>query len=141
VFSDLKENFDRIVDFSLRMDNLGQRLTKAGGVAGLTDKLLILTGAVASVQFLGGEGDNFVAALELVDGDWIGVEDVQMYRAYLIVHGTDFEARLPVKRSKEGVPNEILPNSQILAVGKIVEVDTSEAGAIPIIECYYIRQL
>lgn len=141
VFSDLKKDFDGIVDFSLTMDNIQKRLDAQGGPAGLTDKLLVLTGAVASVQFLGGEGEGFVAALELVEGEWIGVQDVHMYKAYLIVYGADFEARLPEKRSRDGVENEIMVNSQILAIGRIVDVDTSESGLIPIIECYYIREL
>ncbi|TFG62972.1 MAG: hypothetical protein E4H36_06720 [Spirochaetales bacterium] len=141
VFPDIKKDFDSVVDFSVTMKNIQQVLKAPGGLDNISSKLLVLSGSVASIQFLSAEGEDFVAAVELVSGEWIGVEDVRLFKAYLVVTGPQFAERLPVRRSREALENEIVLNSQILAVGRIVDFDTSESEYIPIIECFYIREL
>ena len=88
------------------------------------------------------EEDSFVAELELVNGTWVGLEEVEIYKCYIILTGSEFAQRIPARRSRKKLPNEIELNSRVLVVGKLVSTRRDDEGMIiPVLEAIYVRPL
>lgn len=135
--------FDGIVDFSITLESISEILTREGPDALPRDKLIVLTGAISSLQVLqSGEESPFLAELELVGGEWVGMEAVKMYTCLVLLHGDDFQNRIPVRRSRREIVNEITLNSEVMVVGKVVGTRTLYTGEqVPVIEAFYVRTL
>ncbi len=135
--------FDGVVDFSITLERVSEILMREGPDALPRDKLIVLTGAISSLQVLqSGEEGPFLAELELVGGEWVGMETVKMYTCIVRLHGDDFQNRIPVRRSRREIVNEITLNSEVMVVGKVVGTRTLYTGdQVPVIDAFYVRTL
>lgn len=142
LFSDVKDDFDKNVDFSVTLELIHRALTAERTDAVTTEKAVVLDGAISAIQIIDAEAENFAAELNIVDGKWLGLEDVKMYSCVVEVKGPEFAARIPARRSRREVRNEIAANSHVIVVGRIVDfrnVGGEEPQAV--LEGYYIRTI
>lgn len=142
VFSEVKDDFDKNVDFSVTLETIHRALTAQRTDVLPMEKAVILDGAISSIQIIDGEPESFSAEITIVDGRWIGLEEVRMYSCIVTVQGPDFAARIPVRRSRREVRNEISANSHIIVVGRITDF-RNESGEEPaaVLEGFYIRTI
>lgn len=137
------ESFDEIVDFSVTMSTV-QEYYSQGNSDRLTDKVVILDGAVSSILILDENPDSFFAELVIVNGEWHGTEEVEMYSCILHLRGKQYADRLPARRRRreDGPDNLIESNSRILAAGRITGAKESLFGtATAVVDTLYIRNI
>lgn len=135
------DDFDRIVDFGIALKEL-HVAASAGTITTTPDSFFIIDGAVASRRVVQSDRESFLGELELVNGEWVGVEEVLLYRCIVQLVGPEFFEAIPARRSRRANPAEIALNTRLLIVGKLTELRILENGqAIPVLQAYYIRTL
>jgi len=112
------EDFDAVVDFSVTLKALAGTDEAAARAYGLQDRYLLLDGTVTAIQFLEPDEERFRAQVELVAGEWIGLEEVRSYRCYLLFQGRRFFRLLPRRAPRSPDASLILPNDRILVVAR-----------------------
>jgi hypothetical protein len=133
-----RQDFDRIVDFSVTIKTLAG-LSEAGGLSG---RLLLLDGTVASMQFLDPAENSFAVELELAGGEWIGTEDVKIYLCRVRFRGQEYFRRFPLRAPRAPGPSEILLNDRILVVARLAGRAVAEDGApLWVLEGLHVRAL
>ena len=107
-----KSDFDKIVEFSTSLKNLEQSAFLENG------KLLLLNGTVSNLQFLDKERESFKVMVEIVTGEWIGLEEVKSYNCYILFEGKEFFSVFPSRKPKNPSPEMIFLNERIILLAK-----------------------
>lgn len=116
------EDFDSLVDFSVTLKALSGIDEAGARVYGLKSRYLLLDGTVTGVEFLDPEQERFRAQVELVAGEWVGLEEVRSYRCYVLFEGARFFRLLPGRAPRSPDPGVILPNDHVLVVARALRV-------------------
>ncbi|GEM_PF-1957328 len=123
----------RILDLSLDLKGAMQLVGKPDFNPAAFRKFILLDGSVAGITILEQNPTNFTAELELVQGEWIGTEEVKLYRAYVYAQGPSFASLLS---------SSIKANDYVLVIGSIEEIYTDDGGVrYPVILAFSIRKL
>ena len=100
-------DFDRVVDFSVTLKTLA---AVAEGKAPLpTGKMLLLSGTVSDVNILNKDERAFKVRIELITGEWIGLEDVKAYACYVEFSGPEFFKVFPARPPRTASPGRDQP--------------------------------
>lgn len=123
----------RLLDLSLDLKGVVQLVQKPSFDPASFRKFVLLDGSIAGITVVERNPANFTAELELVQGEWIGTEDVKLYRAFVYAQGPSFASILSTT---------IKSNDYVLVVGSIEEIYTDDAGVrYPVILALSIRKL
>jgi hypothetical protein len=123
-----REDFDRIVDFAATVKTLDGLSAAQARERGLTGRLLLLDGTVAALRFLDPEEASFTVEMELVDGEWVGLEEVKIYRCRVRFQGPAFFRQFPRRAPKSPGPSQIGLDDRVLVVAKALLKGGEEAG-------------
>ena len=139
IFGQTIDDFNSVVDFASTLSELDQA---AMGGGTLPSRFVIIEGAVAARQVINGEADQYLGELELITGEWVGVEKVVRYECILQLVGPEFASAIPARRSRTANPAEISLNTRVLAVAKAVSIRQLDDGTtIPVLRAYFIRKI
>jgi len=125
------DDFDSVVDFSVTLKELAGADEAAARAYGLKSRYLILDGTVTSIQFLEPEEEGFRAQLELVAGEWVGLEEVRSYRCRVLFEGRRFFRLLPRRVPRNPDASVIVPNDRVLVVARALRL-VQEQGEEPV---------
>ncbi|MEW5814315.1 MAG: hypothetical protein AB1798_02825 [Spirochaetota bacterium] len=139
LLSESLNDFYKIVDFNITLKELDNFM--AEGKESSINGLLILDGTVASKSIINQEETDFLAEIELVNGEWVGLEAVKMYKCIVRLAGPDFFARIPQRRTQDQVKNEIVENTHVLVIGKLIDARNLSGQRIPVVQGYFIRNI
>ncbi len=133
--------FDSIVDFSITLRELAEIAAEreAGSVA--DEPLIIVDGYIASVVVTDDTDGSFSADIELVDGEWLDLDEVRAYRAVAVAEGERFRERIP-RRPRPSAPRDhIVAGRHGIAVARLVDIREDEArgGRLPVLEIVHFR--
>lgn len=135
LFAESMEAWETLVDFQIDLQQLCELASESGGIP--TEKLMILWGSVGGYRVLSGEGEGYRAELELVSGRWIGVSDLEIYRAVVRISEDVYAGIIP---SSGGELAEQIPvNSKILMVARGVGLTEWRGEQIPLLNAYNVR--
>jgi hypothetical protein len=141
IFGQNIEDFNNIVDFDFSIREISAAAA-AGDVENLPERLVIIDGSVASRLVIDGNAETYVAQIELVGGEWLGVEEVVTYRCYLLLQGPRFANSVPARRTRTQHPDEIVLNSRILVVARLLGLFDLENGTtVPVLDALLIRKM
>ncbi|MFP4374805.1 MAG: hypothetical protein ACLFPO_10775 [Spirochaetaceae bacterium] len=134
-------DFDAVVAFDESLKSLA--LSVRDGTDPVPDgRLLMLDGVVSSIEVLDPEEASFSARIELVTGEWQGLERVALYSAYVDIAGPEFFSRIPSRRNRSDSPDTIAANEPVLVVGRFEGVTPDLDGTpVPVVRGLYIRAL
>jgi hypothetical protein len=121
-----RADFDRVVDFSVTLKNLaavadGREQLPAG-------KVLLLSGTVSDVNILNKDEATFKVRIELITGEWIGLDDVKSYACYIDFSGPEFFKVFPARQARTAAPGTISLNSRVVVIGSAVDVTGTPLG-------------
>jgi hypothetical protein len=136
------EEFNAAVDFSTSIETLYRSMQEDPQATIDSTKSVILDGVVASVTVVDPSEQSFQAFVELVSGEWEGLEDVELYRTYVRV-GPDFYNRISTRQNRRPSGEVIEQNSRVLVAGNIVGYlpDQTSSALIPAVDGFHIRDL
>jgi len=134
-------DFDAVVDFDESLKSLSLNV-REGTEPTPDGRLLMLDGVVSAIEVLDPEEGSFSARIELVTGEWQGLERVVMYSAYIDISGPEFFSRIPTRRNRNTSADAIATNEAVLVVGRFDGMTTDSDGEpVPVVEGLYLRPL
>lgn len=131
------QEFSSIVDFDTTLETLA-RAAKEGRLEEYTD-YYIIDGTVLSRAVLVAEEEEYLAQIEIGQGQWIGLDDVEMYKAVVLLSGSEFSKRVPARRSRRTNPEEITLNGRVLVAVRVLGYTETADGYLPALEALSIR--
>jgi hypothetical protein len=135
-----KESFDKTVDFSLNLKQISTLVLDPNFNLDKYERFVIFDGSVSSITIIDPAPESFVAEIEIVGGEWKGLEQVVLYRVFVYVQGPEFAKRLPERRPRDPDPNHINLNEHALVAGQIADVYTDEKNnRFAVIVAHYLR--
>ena len=90
-------------------------------------------------------GDDAVTSvrrIELITGEWIGLEDVKAYSCYVDFAGSEYFRMFPARPPRGANRDLVMLNSRVLVVGRVVDVSATPTGAKRVlVDGIYIRSI
>ena len=141
IFGQSLEDFNDAVDFDATINTLQQTAAR-GDVASLPKKFVIVEGVVASRLVVNGNTANYIGEIDLITGEWLGVEKVVRYECILRLVGPQFAKTIPARQSRNPDPMEITLNSRILVVARATDIRRLPDGSlIPVLDVVFVRHV
>jgi hypothetical protein len=138
LFADNAPGFDNYVNFGITMRELNSH-AKNGDLDSIRNKYLILSGSFVGFTVIDNSPATYTVEIEFIDGEWLGVSNVVIYRAIIIFSGREFQAMFPERRRGAPSPMEIALNSGLIVVARLKEAREYRGEAIPVLYGYYLR--
>ena len=141
IFGQTIEDFNDVVDFDITLGKLARAAAVEDREA-LPNRLIIVDGAVASRLVIDANPETYMGQIELVGGEWLGVEEVVTYRCFLLLEGPRFADAIPARRSRIKNPDEIEMNSRIMVVAEYMGLfDMDDGTTVAVLRAHYIRSI
>ena len=106
-----------------------------------SDKFIIIEGSVASITEIERSENNLILDIHLINGEWIGLERVEVYKCIVNVNGIEWESRFPKRTPRELTRDLVLQNSHILVIGKVTDYVMENSKLVTVLEAEYIRNI
>jgi hypothetical protein len=135
-------DFDAVAEFSVTIKTLSQLDEATAKAYGLMDRFLLLDGTVTNVLVLDSDKENYLVQVELVSGEWIGLDEVRSYSCWVLFSGPRFATVFPARVPRTPPPGVIQTNDQILIVAAVLQtVEVAEGESAWVLEGIYARPL
>jgi hypothetical protein len=118
--------FDRVVDFSVTLKTLAA--VAEGKVPLPTGKMYLLSGTVSDVTILNKDEASFKVRIEVITGEWIGLEDVKAYACYVEFSGPEYFKVFPARAPRTATPEVITLNSRVVVVCSPLDIVSTPLG-------------
>jgi len=132
---------ESIMDLSISLKELSYSDPEFLDTLISSDKYIILEGAVASIIEIERSENNLILDIHLINGEWIGLEKVEVYKCIINISGKEWEDRFPKRKPRELTSNLILQNNQILVIGKVSDYVMENSMLTAVIDAEYIRKI
>lgn len=135
-------DFDAVADFSVTVKTLSQLDEATAKAYGLMDRFLLLDGTVTNILILDPSEENFLVQVELVSGEWIGLEEVRSYSCWVLFSGPRFASMFPARVPRTPPPGVIAANDHILIAAMALQtVEIAEGETAWVLEGFHARPL
>jgi hypothetical protein len=135
-------DFDEIVDFSVTVKTLSQLDEATATAYGLMDRFLLLNGTVTNILVLDANEESYLVQVELVSGEWIGLDEVRSYSCWVLFSGSRFAGVFPARVPRNPPPGVIEANQTVLIVAVPLQtVEIAEGETAWVLEGIYARPL
>jgi hypothetical protein len=131
--------FERIVDFSVTLKTVSA--AAAGGAVLPADRLLLLEGSISEVVVLDDRPASWKVRIELMAGEWVGVDEVRGYRCWIIFAGPAYAEVFPAEPPDESSPAYLPPHARVLVLARaLAPVVTPLGEKVMTLEGLAVRQ-
>ena len=140
VLADTIGDLEAVIDLEMTTARLAN-LTSAEAYDQIPiDRFFILQGSVASTVIYDPNPDTFQAVIELVDGKWVELQSIDIYRVYLLVEGPEYADRIFDRLPRDPGPEVIQTNQDLLVVGYLYGYSDAEDGSVlPVVQAVMVR--
>ena len=132
---------DKSLDFSITLKALNKLILEEYD-SNLLKKIVILDGKINTIEYLNNSFEQFSVILELVKGEWIGLDEIATYRCLILFEGSQFVENFNYEEQSNSNLTHITPKSRVIVAGKIrqkVELDSDTL--IWLVDGLYIRKI
>jgi len=137
-----KSDLDRVLDFSVTVKTLERLDPATARDYRLDERFLLLDGTVNTIEVIDPDESRYQVIVELVSGEWIGLEEVRSYRCLVLFSGPEYARVFPRRAPRDPGPRVITPNDRVLMVARLLEPVQLEAGeSVWVLEGSYVRPL
>ncbi|MFW6215775.1 MAG: hypothetical protein ACOC45_07495, partial [Alkalispirochaetaceae bacterium] len=116
------EEFYDVVAYDATLKGLVEAIEEQGLEGVDTERVHLLDGLVSEVTVLDPNPETFLAEVVLVTGEWQGLEEIEMYQAFVYLEGPEFAERVPERAPRDPAPGIILPNQRLLVAAQVVDI-------------------
>jgi hypothetical protein len=135
-----RADLDRVIDFSVTLKGLSTAADSGAPIP--KGKTVLLTGTVSDVNIISKEQAGFKVRIELITGEWIGLDEVKSYYCYVEFAGAEYFKMFPARPPRTANRDLVALNSRVLVAGRIVEVAATPLGARRVlVDGAYIRTI
>lgn len=140
----LVDDFFATVDGETTLEDISDALNELGPDAVDPTRIYILTGQVAAVTYLDPTPDPalFWVELEIVGGRWDGLEDVEIFRAFVNVYDPFYAEIIPQRPPRDADGRLVVAGRQVLISGLYLDAAPLDDGSLaPVFQALTIRPL
>jgi len=135
-------DFDAVADFSVTIKTLSRLDEASASAYGLMNRFLLLDGTVTNILVLDANKESYLVQVELVSGEWIGLDEVRSYSCWVLFSGPRFADVFPARVPRNPPPGVISSNDAILIVAKPLQtVEIAGGETAWVLEGIYARPL
>jgi len=135
-----RADLDRLIDFSVTLKSLATAAEQ--GLPLPEGKTVLLSGTVSDVNILSKDEAGFKVRIELITGEWIGMDDVKAYTCYVEFTGPEYAKLFPARPPREANRQLVTLNSRVLVLGRVVGITTTPLGDKRVlVDGAYIRSI
>jgi hypothetical protein len=135
-------DFNEVVDFSVTVKTLSQLDEASATAYGLMDRYLLLDGTVTNILILDANEESYLVQIELVSGEWIGLDEVRSYSCWVLFSGPRFADVFPARVPRNPPPGVVEANQTVLIVAVPLQtVEIAEGETAWVLEGIYARPL
>jgi len=121
-----RADLDRLIDFSVTLKTLAAAAEQGAPLP--AGKTVLLSGTVSDVAIVNKDPAGFKVRIELITGEWIGLDDVKAYTCYVEFTGAEYARLFPARPPREVDRRLITLNSRVLLLGRVVGITTTPLG-------------
>ena len=133
-------DLDRVIDLSVTLKSLATAADQGSTLP--EGRTVLLSGTVADVAILGKDEAGFKVRIELITGEWIGLDDVKAYTCYVEFTGPEYARLFPARPPREPNRQLVTLNSRVLVLGRVVGLTASpQGGRRVLVDGAYIRSI
>jgi hypothetical protein len=135
-----RADLERVIDLSVTLKTLASAADTGAPIP--TGRTVLLSGTVSDVNILNKDPAGFRVRIELITGEWIGLDDVKSYSCYVDFTGAEYVKVFPARAPREASHDLVTLNSRVLVVGRVVGVGATPLGALRVlVDGAYIRAI
>jgi hypothetical protein len=135
-------DFNAVADFSVTVKTLSQLDEATARAYGLLDRFVLLDGTVSNILILDTNEESYLVQIELVSGEWIGLEEVRSYSCWVLFSGPRFADVFPARVPRTPPPGVISANDHVLIVAAPLQtVEIAEGERAWVLEGIHARPL
>ena len=121
-----RADLDRVIDFSVTLKSLATAADSGAPIP--TGRTVLLSGTVSDVNIVNKDQAGFKVRIELITGEWIGLDDVKSYSCYVEFTGAEYFKMFPARPPHTANRDLVSMNSRVIVVGRIVQVAATPLG-------------
>ncbi len=121
-----RTELDRVIDFSVTLKSLASAVQNGDPLP--QGKTVLISGTVSDVNVVSKDAADYRVRLELITGEWIGLDDVKAYTCYVDFAGADYARLIPARPPRDATPGLVVLNSRVIVVGRVVGVTSTALG-------------
>ncbi|MBN1836076.1 MAG: hypothetical protein JW820_09520 [Spirochaetales bacterium] len=141
-FAISRAELDKVIDFSVTVKTLERLDAATARDYRLDERFVVLDGTVGTIEVLDPEESRYQVVVELISGEWIGLEEVRSYRCLVLFSGPEFARVFPRRAPRDAGPQVIAANDRVLFVARLLEpVALDEGSSIWVLQGVYARAL
>jgi hypothetical protein len=107
----------------------------------LSEKYIIIDGTISSITEIERSDNNLILDIHILNGEWVGLEKVEVYKCIVNVSGLEWGNRFPKRKPREITEELILTNNQIMVIGKVSDYVLENSTIIAVVNAEYIRRI
>ncbi len=135
-----RADLDRVIDLSVTLKSLATAAEQGSALP--QGHTVLLSGTVSDVAILNKDEAGFKVRIELISGEWIGLEDVKAYTCYVEFTGAEYARLFPARPPREANRQVVALNSRVLVLGRVVGITANPLGAKRVLlDGAYIRSI
>lgn len=105
-----------------------------------SDKYIIVEGTISSITEIERSENNLILDIHIINGEWIDLEKVEVYKCIINVSGLFWEKRFPKRRPRELTDELVLVNDQIMVIGKVQDYVLDNSSLTAVVNAEHIRK-
>ncbi|MFP4113114.1 MAG: hypothetical protein ACOC1I_01480 [Spirochaetota bacterium] len=134
------DQFERVINFADSIQTLSELVQEQRFDEIDLSRYFILKGTVASTQVYSPDPETFQAMIELVSSRWVGLEEIEVHRIFILVDDPSYAPRLPERLPRDPGPQIIRPNQELLVIGPFEGYGELEPDVlVPVVRAVRIR--
>jgi len=135
-----RADLERVIDFSVTLKSLASAVEQGAPLP--EGKTVLLSGTVSDVNIVNRDPAGFKVRIELITGEWIGLDDVKAYTCYVEFTGAEYARLFPARPPREADRRLVTLNTRVLLLGRVVGVTTTPMGDRRVlVDGAYIRSI
>lgn len=106
-----------------------------------SEKYIIVEGTISSITDIERSENNLILDIHIINGEWIGLEKVEVYKCIINVSGLFWEKRFPQRKPRELTDELLEVNDQIMVIGKVQDYVLDNSSLTAVVNAEHIRKI
>jgi hypothetical protein len=129
------------LQFSMTIKDLNNLSTRQLDELAENGDWLLLDGSIAGLTLYSAKDEEYLLDVLLMQGEWMGLEEVKKYDCHLIFQGDEWRDVIPEKAPRNPIDGQILLNAKVLVLAKVLGYESADNRMLPYLKVEKIREL
>lgn len=135
------EELNSVFDFDMTLRNFSEADSNDRVELAEKERFYLLEGAIASISVANPDPADYMVEVELINGQWDGLEDVEMYKGFVVFLGPQYTKIFPRRVPRNPGPEIIQANSHILVLSTLYGYTTIDDEVLPVFIGHKLRKI